>query len=430
MPLSDIKIRNAKSNHKPYKLTDGGGLYILIKPTASKLWQLKYRYMGKERTFSVGAYPLVGAAEAREIRDNVKKLLRNGIDPTQHRRVTKQQKMVACENTFEAVARRWLSVKKTTEAATIQRSLRRLELHAFPRIGCRPIGEIKTIEIANCLEAIERKGINETAHTIKQLIQQVFRYAIRRGIIEHNPAGDLRDILGHVPVKNRACVPPAELPALLQAMETYKGNGLTRSAMWLLALTFVRTRELIEARWEEIDWDRQEWHIPAARMKMRNPHFVPLSRQAMEIFKELHKITGNHGFIFFSPANKDKHLSNNAVLSALKWMGYKKRMTGHGFRALASTILNEQRQYHPDIIERQLAHADKNEVRAAYNRAEYLLERKKMMQDWADFLDSVAKGESRVIKGEFGRHEGTDQNGGQATKKSAWQENFCHQGSP
>jgi integrase len=412
MPLSEMKIRNAKPDGKPYKLFDGGGLFLMVRPLAeksgdgkpavSKLWKIKYRYLDKEREYAVGAYPIIGVAEAREIRDGVKRLLAKGIDPTQHRRITKQQKMEACENTFEAVARRWLSVKKTTEAATIKRSLRRLEIHAFPRLGFRPIGEIRTMEIANCLEAIERRGINETAHTVKQLIQQAFRYAIRRGVVEHNPAGDLRDILGHVPVKNRACIPPAELPQLLQDMEAYKGDKLTKAAMRLLLLCFTRTGELIGARWDEIDWNRQEWYIPAERMKMRNPHLVPLSRQALEIFKELHEITGKHDLVFFSPANKDKYISNNAVLSALKRMGYAGRMTGHGFRSLASTILNEQRKYHPDIIERQLAHADKNEVRAVYNRADYILERKKMMQEWADFLDSVAKGESRVMKGEFG----------------------------
>ena len=402
MPLSDLRIRNAKPKEKLYKLFDGGGLFVLVKTTGSKLWQLKYRYMGKEKLFSVGAYPLVGAGEAREIRDNVKKLLKNGIDPTQHRRLTKQQKMEACENTFEAIARRWLAAKKASEASTNKRNLRRLEIHAFPRIGHRPIGEIKTIELANCIEAIDRGGINETAHIVKQLIQQTFRYAVRRGLIEHNPAGDLRDIIGHVPVKHRPCIPPAELPAFLQAMNAYKGDGLTRAAMRLLALTFVRPgNELIKAKWEEIDWARQEWIIPAERMKMRNAHLVPLSRQTIAILKELHAITGKFEYVFFSPANKAKHISNNAVLSALKRMGYKGRMTAHGFRSLASTILNEQRVYHPDVIERQLAHADKNEVRAAYNRAEYLLERKKMMQEWADYLDATAKKESHVVKGNF-----------------------------
>ncbi|MGE0109714.1 MAG: tyrosine-type recombinase/integrase [Bdellovibrionales bacterium] len=399
MPLSDIKIRNAKPKEKPYKLTDGGGLFLLVKPIGSKLWRLKYRYMGKEKLFSIGAYPLVGAGEARTIRDNVKKLLANGIDPTQHRRTTKQQKMEANQNTFEAVARRWLSIKKTEKTHQV-RSLRRLELHAFPRLGFRPIGEIKTVELATCLEAIEREGILETAHRVKQLIQQVFRYAVRRGVIEHNPAGDLRDIIGHAEKQNRACIAPAELPELLQKMKDYNGDPLTLAAMNLLALTFVRTGELIGARWEEIDWQREEWRIPASRMKMRNEHIVPLSRQAKAIFKKLHEQTGRYDLVFFSPANKSKHISNNAVLSALKRMGYAGRMTGHGFRALASTVLNEQRKYHPDVIERQLAHADRNEVRAAYNRAEHLLERKKMMQDWADYLDRQGV-QGKVVSGKF-----------------------------
>jgi integrase len=377
-------------------------LFLLVTPSGGKLWKQKYRYLGKERQYALGAYPLVSAAEARTIRDNIKKLLANGIDPTQHRRLTKQQKMEACENTFESVARRWLSIKKIEDTHEA-RSIRRLELHAFPRIGFRPIGEIKTIELASCLEAIERGGIIETANRIKQLMQQVFRYAVRRGIIDHNPAGDLRDIISHAQVRNRACIPTAELPALLHDMKGCNCDILTRSAMWLLALTFVRTGELIGARWDEIDWARQEWNIPAERMKMRNPHVVPLAKQTLTIFKELHEVTGKHGFVFFSAANKDKHISNNAVLSALKRMGYAGRMTGHGFRALASTILNEQRKYHPDVIERQLAHTDRNEVRAVYNRADYLLERKKMMQDWADYLDAVQTGDNKVIAGKFGK---------------------------
>lgn len=401
MPLSDIKIRNAKPKDKPYKLADGGGLFLLVTPSGGKLWKQKYRYLGNEKQYALGAYPLIGAAEAREIRDNVKKLLANGIDPTAHKRTTKQQKMEANQNTFEAVTRRWLSIKKTEKTHQV-RSLRRLELHAFPRLGFRPIGEIKTVELATCLEAIEREGILETAHRVKQLIQQVFRYAVRRGIIEHNPAGDLRDIIGHAEKQNRACIAPAELPELLQKMKDYNGDPLTLAAMNLLALTFVRTGELIGARWEEIDWQREEWRIPASRMKMRNEHIVPLSRQAKAIFKKLHEQTGRYDLVFFSPANKAKHISNNAVLSALKRMGYAGRMTGHGFRALASTVLNEQRKYHPDVIERQLAHADRNEVRAAYNHAQHLLERKRMMQDWANFLDKAASN-GKVVIGNFRR---------------------------
>jgi integrase len=414
-----MRVRNARPENKPYKLSDGGGLFLLVKPLAdksgdgkpavSKLWKVRYRYLGNEKEYAVGAYPIVGIAEARAIRDSVKKLLVEGTDPVQHRRITRQQKVEAAENTFEAVARRWMEIKKAEDSHK-DRSLRRLELHAFPRLGFRPIGEIRTMELANCLEAIEKKGVSETAHRIKQLTQQVFRYAIRKGLIEHNPAGDLRDIIGHQPVVSRACIPPAELPQLLRDMEAYHGDKLTKAAMRLLLLCFTRTGELIGARWSEIDWNRQEWVIPAERMKMRNPHLVPLSRQALEIFKELHQITGRRDLVFFSAANKSKHISNNAVLSALGRMGYAGRMTGHGFRSLASTILNEQRKYHPDIIERQLAHTDRNEVRAVYNRADYLLERKKMMQEWSDFVDSVAKEEDRVVKGEFGQSQRAGQN--------------------
>lgn len=400
MPLTDVKIRNAKPAPQPYKLFDGGGLFLLVKPNGSKLWRIKYRYLNKEKLYSVGNYPTVNMAEARAARDKIKKLLLEGVDPTLQRRTLKHKKMEASQNTFEALARRWLDMKKVAPSHK-QRSLRRLEGHAFPKLGFRPIEDITTVEIVSCLEAIERTGILETAHRVKQLIQQVFRYAVRKGLITYNPAGDLRDIISHKRVQNRACIPPSELPQLMQAIEAYNGDVLTVSAIKLLALTFVRTGELIAAEWNEIDWDRQEWMIPAERMKMRRDHLVPLSKQALAIFRNLQAVTGKHGFVFFSPANKSKYISNNAALSALKRMGYAGRMTGHGFRALASTILNEQRKYHPDVIEKQLAHAERNEVRAAYNRADYLLERKKMMQEWADFLDAALQNSDNIVKGNF-----------------------------
>lgn len=404
MPLTDVKIRNAKPAQQPYKLFDGGGLFLLVKPNGSKLWRIKYRYLNKEKLYSVGNYPTINMAEARTARDKIKKLLLEGVDPTLQRRTIRHQKMEASQNTFEALARRWLDMKKVASTHKL-RSLRRLEGHAFPKLGFRPIEEITTVEIVSCLEAIERKGILETAHRVKQLMQQVFRYAVRKGLITHNPAGDLRDIISHKRVQNRACIPPSELPELLKTIESYQGDILTVSAIKLLALTFVRTGELIAAEWNEINWDRQEWMIPAERMKMRRDHLVPLSKQALAIFKNLHAVTGKRDFVFFSPGNKSKYISNNAALSALKRMGYAGRMTGHGFRALASTILNEQRKYHPDVIEKQLAHAERNEVRAAYNRADYLLERKKMMQEWADFLDASLYTLDKVIKGDFNKRQ-------------------------
>jgi integrase len=403
MPLSDVKIRSAKAEAKPYKLFDGGGLFLLVQPNGSKLWRLKYRYFNKERLYSVGAYPAISMAEARQARESVKKLLAEGIDPTLHRKTTKHKRMEASRNTLEAIARRWFDVKKGEDEHK-QRSLRRLELYAFPKMGFRPIQEISTLELVTCLEAVEKRGVLETAHRVKQLLQQVFRYAVRRGLITHNPAGDLRDVLAYPEKKNFACIHPSELSGLLKSIAVYNGDAMTLAAIKLLAYTFVRTGELIGARWDEIDWARQEWLIPAERMKMGRDHIVPLTRQSLAMLHSLKDISGKHEFIFHAPANKEKHLSNGAILGALKRMGYQGRMTGHGFRALASTILNEQRKYHPDIIERQLAHAERNEVRAAYNRAEYLLERKKMMQDYADYLDAVLQqAPEKVVKVNFAK---------------------------
>ncbi len=400
MPLSDAKIRTAKPATKPYKLFDGGGLFLFVQPNGSKLWRLKYRFLNKERLYSIGPYPTFGISQARQERENVKRLLAEGTDPTLHRKTTKFQRMEASQNTLEAVARRWFELKKG-EQEHKDRSLRRLELYAFPKLGFRPIHEISTLELVTCLEAVEHKGILETAHRVKQLLQQVFRYAVRRGLITHNPAGDLRDVLAYPEKNNFACIHPSELPGLLKAINSYRGDILTLQAMKLLAYTFVRTGELIGARWEEFDWTREEWLIPAERMKMGREHIVPLARQPIAVLEDIKKLTGHREFIFFAAANQEKHLSNCAILGALRRMGYAGRMTGHGFRALASTILNEQRKYHPDVIERQLAHTERNEVRAAYNRADYLLERKKMMQDWADYLDCVLSSPDKVVQGNF-----------------------------
>lgn len=406
MSLSDAKIRTAKPANKPYKLFDGGGLFLFVQPSGSKLWRLKYRFLNKERLYSIGPYPVFGIGQARQEREAVKRLLAEGIDPTLHRKTTKHQRMEASQNNLEAVTRRWFEVKRG-EQEHKERSLRRLELYAFPKLGFRPIHEISTLELVTCLEAVERRGILETAHRVKQLLQQVFRYAVRRGLITHNPAGDLRDVLAYPEKNNFACIRPAELPGLLKAIASYNGDALTLQAMKLLAYTFVRTGELIGARWEEIDWTRQEWLIPAERMKMGREHIVPLARQSVTVLEDLKKLTGHRDFVFFAAANKEKHLSNGAILGALRRMGYAGRMTGHGFRALASTILNEQRKYHPDVIERQLAHAERNEVRAAYNRADYLLERKKMMQDWADYLDGVLSSPDKVVQGNFEKYRKT-----------------------
>ncbi|MFY9288400.1 MAG: integrase arm-type DNA-binding domain-containing protein [Alphaproteobacteria bacterium] len=400
MPLTDVKVRSAKPAAKPYKLYDSNGLFVFITPSGNKLWRLKYIYLKKERLCAIGAYPSIGLKEARETRDNLKKLIAQGIDPIQQRRNIQRERFEASQQTLEALTRRWLEIK-SIDAEHRARSLRRMELHAFPKLGFRPIHEITTVELVSCLEAVERKGVLETAHRVKQVLQQVFRYAVRKGLIVHNPAGDLRDMLAFPEKNNFACINPEELPKLLKDMNAYNGSTLTRLGMRMLALTFVRTGELRAACWDEIDWARAEWRIPASRMKMRRDHIVPLARQTLSILEELKAKTGRQVHIFHAPANKLKYLSEGAILGALRRMGYGGHMTGHGFRSLASTILNEQRIYHPDIIEKQLAHADRNEIRAAYNRADYLLERKKMMQDWADYLDRALADQDNIIQGRF-----------------------------
>ncbi len=271
-----------------------------------------------------------------------------------------------------------------------KQNLERMVQHVFPLIGDLPITEITIPDVVRVIEKIASRGTIETAKRMKQLISQTFRYAAQRGMCQHNPAADLRDILPSLDRKHHPSVTPAEFSQLLQDMEAYNGNIITKAAMSLLALTFVRTGELIGAKWEEIDWQREEWHIPKERMKKKRPHVVPLSRQAITILKELQKLTGDKTHIFYSSRSKSRHISNGVVLMAMRRMGYQGRMTGHGYRSLASTILNEK-GFPPDVIERQLAHADDDKIRAAYNRAEYLLERKKMMQDYADLLEGMEK---------------------------------------
>lgn len=394
--LSDMAARNAKPKEKPYSLSDGGGLALRISPAGNKSWQWRYVYNGKEQTLTIGKYPLIGLSEARQKRDEARKLLDEGKHPTREQKIAKLRNLSAGENSFEAIARRWLAVKSSKlNKKYAKQTLARMEQHIFPRIGALPIHEITIPDVVAVIEAIAAHGTIETSKRMKQCISQVFRYAAQRVLCEHNPAADLRDILPATEEKHHACIPIEELPALIEKIEA-RQRDFTYYAMKLLMLTFVRTSELIAARWDEIDWQREEWNIPKERMKMRRPHLVPLSRQALAILKELHAQTGEKEHIFHSPASKSMHISNGTVLMGLRRMGYQNRMTGHGFRTLASTILNEK-GYPPDHIERQLAHADNDPIRAAYNRAEYRLERKKMMQEYADWLDGLGKAKNNII---------------------------------
>jgi len=388
MALTELAIKNFKPNATPYRVTDSEGLYLEISPSGGKLWRWRYYYQGKQQLLALGKYPVVGLAEARSKRNEARALLDAGKHPSREKKAAKLRRIVEGENTFERVARHWIATKQQgMDEKSVKQNLSRLQQHAFPMIGSLPILEITIPDVVRVVEQIGERGTIEMAKRVKQLMSQVFRYAAQRGLCTFNPAADLRGILPSTEEKHHACVHPGELPDLLAAIGAYNSD-LAKIAMQLLALTFVRTGELIGAHWDEIDWKREEWHIPKERMKMKRPHIVPLSKQALALLHDLQTRTGQRTQIFYSAASKHKHISNGAVLMALRRMGYRGRMTGHGFRTLASTILNE-RGYSPDVIERQLAHEDSDKIRAAYNRAEYLLERKKMMQEYADLLERI-----------------------------------------
>ncbi len=397
MALTELAIKNAKPQAKRYRLIDGGGLSLEISPAGGKLWRWRYYYQGKEQILALGKYPATTLAEARKKRDEARAALNEGKHPTREKKLQKLRNQHQGENSFAKVAIRWMETKHTGLNEKYAKQCRtRMEEHIFPMIGDLPIADITIPDVVQVVEKIGNRGTIETAKRMKQLMGQVFRYAAQRGLCQHNPAADLRDILPTVEEKHHACIHPNEFPKLLKAMYA-REDDMTKWAMQLLALTFVRTGELIGAEWSEIDWEREEWHIPKHRMKMRRPHIVPLARQTLEILKNLHEITGQRTYIFFSAPAKSKHLSNGAVLMALRRMGYRGQMTGHGFRTMASTILNEK-NYPSDWIERQLAHEDDDKIRGAYNRAEHLLERKKMMQDYADYLDAMRMSDGNNVK--------------------------------
>ncbi len=389
--LTEFQVRKTRPGPSPYKLTDAGGLHVKIYPNGSKLWQMRYRFNGKQKTASLGKYPDVILAQARQHRDAIRQGLAQGVDPVAAKRAEKRQQLLAAEHTFEAVAREWLAWWGPTRSARhVGYVTRRLEQDVFPGIGERPIAEVQPTDLVALVKAIEQRGALDIAKRAYQTMGQVFRYAVARGLVTRNPAAELKpaDILGSRTVTNYARVPARELPALQRHIDAYAGSPVTRLAIRLMLLTFVRTRELIGGRWEEIDWEQAEWRIPAERMKMRTPHVVPLSAQSIEVLTTLHTLTGHRVHLFPGQRHPGKPMSNNTILKALERMGYKGRMTGHGFRGLASTVLHEQGFTH-EHIERQLAHQARNKVSASYNHAEYLGSRRKMMQWWADYLDET-----------------------------------------
>jgi len=393
MPLTVTAIRNAKPGKKVLRLHDSGGLYLEIAPTGGRWWRFAYRFGGKRKLLSLGVLKDVPLPEARDRRDAARKLLASGIDPSDQRKAEKRATAGRAANSFEAVSREWYGKQAhawvPTHASDV---LRRLESNLFPEIGERPIAEITAPMLLAAVRKIEHRGAYDLAHRVLQVASQVFRYGVATGRCERDPAPDLRGALTPHKGKHQAAVTPEELPGLLRAIDGYGelGDKLTGYALRLLALTFVRTGELIGAEWDEFDLDAAVWIIPAARMKMKSEHVVPLSRQTVEILRDVRALGGGSRYVF-PGRNPDKAISNNTMLFALYRLGYKGKMTGHGFRAVASTILNEA-GFRADVIERQLAHCERNEIRGAYNRAEYLPERLAMMQQWADMLDALAQG--------------------------------------
>ena len=393
MALTDTEIRRSRAGTKPYKLFDGGGMYLLVSPAGGRLWRLKYRFQGKEKAMALGKYPEITLADARVRRDAARRALANRIDPMAERMAMKTAAKATNEHTFEKIADLWLehwhSNKSARHAATTEN---RLKANVYPILGERPIADVEPMELVQLAKGIEARGASDMAKRILQVVGMVFRYAVAHGYSKRNPVAEIRpsDILKPTSKTNMARIDAKELPALLRAIEVYEGRQLTRLAIKLMAITFVRTSELIEARWDEFDFDAKRWSIPAARMKMKSPHIVPLTLQAIEVLTLLQTISGQYQLVFPGEQDPKKPMSNMTILKALERMGYKGRMTGHGFRGLASTILHEEGYSH-DHIELQLAHVQRNAVSAAYNHALYLEPRAKMMQDWADFLERTRR---------------------------------------
>lgn len=400
MALSDIKIKALKagikldgtSTSKSYKVSDEKGLYLEVKPTGSKLWRVKYRFSGKEKLLSVGIYPDVSLKQAREQRDELRKQIANGVDPSDTRKAQKLSH--AGQVSFENVTREWhQKFKHRWSEKYALNTINRLEREVFPFIGSKNINDIKAPELLAVLRRMESRGILETAHRVHQQCGQIFRYAVATGRAERDPSTDLKGALPPVKVKHHASIiEPQQIGGLLRAINGYSGSFITICALRLAPLVFVRPGELRHAEWTEFDLEKAEWRIPAEKMKMASVHIVPLSKQAIAVIETLKPLTGSGKYLFPSIRTITRPMSENTVNGALRRLGYTgDEMVGHGFRSMASTILNEQ-GWNRDAIERQLAHSERDGVRAAYNYAEYLPERKRMMQSWADYLDGLAAG--------------------------------------
>ena len=388
MALTELEVKRVKSAGKAHRVPDGFGLYLWVVPTGGKLWRWDYRFAGAKKTMALGSYPVVSLAQARAKHGEGRKLLATGVDPMARRKQEKAAARSADADSFASVARLWWDHWQTGKSERYALTTwERMQANVLPALGSRLIREIEAPELVAMVKGIEQRGAGDIAKRALQTVGQVFRYAIAHGHAQRNPAGDFKpaDVLRPTRKVNFARVDSKEVGALLRAIELYPGKHVTRLAMKLMALTFVRTGELIGARWEEFDMESKRWNIPAERMKARNPHVVPLSRQALEVLASLRDLSEGTSYVF-PGERRGKPLSNMTILKGLERMGYKGRMTGHGFRGWASTLLHEQ-GYDHEHVELQLAHAPRNAVSAAYNHALYLAPRARLMQQWADYLD-------------------------------------------
>ncbi len=396
MALADTFVRQIKYSGAPAgdKHTDGQGLFLLVK-AAGKYWRMDYRYLGKRKTLALGVYPAVSLAQARRRRDEARELLANGADPSQAKREERQARVDAAAHTFEIVARAWLKKTAATRATSTQEKVARfLETRVFPAIGTKPISTVGPRDILSILQKIEAHGHNESAHRVKQICGQVFRYAVATGSAERDVTTDLKGALAPVSVKNHAAITePKQAGELMRSIEAYSGHPYATAALKLSPLVFVRPGELRAAEWAEFDLDKAEWRIPGEKMKMKLDHMVPLSLQAVEILRSIQPLTGHGKYVFPSVRTSERCMSENTITAALRSMGYSgEQMTAHGFRAMARTILDEVLGERVDLIEHQLAHAVKDPNGRAYNRTAHLPARREMMQRWADYLDKLRKG--------------------------------------
>ncbi|AFR15366.1 unnamed protein product [Burkholderia pseudomallei] len=387
-------MKNAKPAAKPYKLTDGGGMYLLVQPNGAKYWRMAYRLHGKQKLLAIGVYPAVGLATARERRDDARKKVAAGIDPSAAKRVEKRVARLAASNTFEAVAHGWMNERKTVvEIGQYEKTLARFDSDVFPWLGKRPIAEVDAPEILTALKRIDSRGARYTAHRVRSEISRVFRYGIKEGYCKADPARDLVDAIPPAQTTHFAAITdPAKVAEMLRAFDGFSGTFPVLCALKLAPLLFVRPGELRQAQWAQFDLDKGEWRYLVTKTKTE--HLVPLSLQAIAILRELHALTGAGRYVFPGARDRNRPMSEAAINAALRRLGYDTRteITGHGFRAMARTILHEELEQKPEVIEHQLAHTVPDNLGSAYNRTKFIKKRREMMQKWADYLDCLKAG--------------------------------------